>query len=87
MSTTLIVILVAVVAVGLFVLGMSLTLIFKGHNIKSEIGDNENMRARGLKCAVQEERELQGLTEMDCQPSDLCGDKTCSTCFPQADNS
>ena len=37
MPTWLIIILLAILAVGLFVLAMSLTLIFKGHHIDSEI--------------------------------------------------
>ena len=49
MSNALIVILIAVGLVAFFVVGMSLTLIFKGHNIQSEISENENMRARGIK--------------------------------------
>ena len=44
MPTWLIIILLAILAVGLFVLAMSLTLIFKGHHIDSEISTNENMR-------------------------------------------
>ena len=54
MPTWLIIILLAILAVGLFVLAMSLTLIFKGHHIDSEISTNENMRKLGIKCAVQE---------------------------------
>ena len=57
MPTWLIIILLAILAVGLFVLAMSLTLIFKGHHIDSEISTNENMRKLGIKCAVQETRE------------------------------
>ena len=57
MSTTILIILLSVAAVGLFVLGMSLTLIFKGHHIKSEISENEHMQERGIKCAVQQMRE------------------------------
>ena len=56
MPTWLIIILLAILAVGLFVLAMSLTLIFKGHHIDSEISTNENMRKLGIKCAVQETR-------------------------------
>lgn len=41
MPTWLIIILLAILAVGLFVLAMSLTLIFKGHHIDSEISTNE----------------------------------------------
>ena len=57
MSATLIVILISVCAVGLFALGLSLTLIFKGHNIQSEISENENMKRLGIKCAAQQMRE------------------------------
>ena len=57
MANWLIVILVSIGAVGLFVLAMSLTLIFKGHHIESEISTNPNMQKMGIKCAVQESRE------------------------------
>ena len=58
MSTTLLVILVAIGVVGFFMLGMSLTLIFKGHNIDSEISTNKEMQKRGIKCAIQQQREI-----------------------------
>ena len=58
-----IVILCTLAAVGLFVLGMSLTLIIKGRHIDSEISTNENMRRLGIKCAVQETREADGTAE------------------------
>ena len=60
MPTWLIVILCAVAAVGLFVLGMSLTLMIKGHHIDSEISTNKNMQRLGIKCAVHETREADG---------------------------
>ena len=56
----LIVILCAIAAVALFVVGMSLTLIFKGHHINSEISTNKDMQRLGIKCAVQETREADG---------------------------
>lgn len=80
MSTTLVVILFAIGAVGLFVLGMSLTLIFKGHNIKSEIGENENMRSRGIKCVIQEAREQEGLDGEGCISPEDCEQAGCSSC-------
>ena len=49
MPAWLIVILCAVAAVGLFVVGMSLTLMIKGHFIDSEISTNKNMQ-RLLQC-------------------------------------
>ena len=48
MPTWLILLLCAILAVGLFVLGMSLTLMIKGHN------------KLGIKCAVHETREADG---------------------------
>lgn len=74
MPTWLIVILCAVAAVGLFVVGMSLTLMIKGHYIDSEISTNKNMQKLGIKCAVQETRETDG--EADC--SDGYGATGCS---------
>lgn len=47
-------------AIALFVVGMSLTLILKGHHIDSEISTNRNMQRLGIKCAVQETREADG---------------------------
>lgn len=77
MPTTLLVILIAIGAVVFFMLAMSLTLIFKGHNIKSEISENENMRERGIKCVIQETRELDGAGADDCGIS--CGGD-CASC-------
>ena len=60
MSNWIIVILCAVSAVALFVAGMSLTLMLKGHHIDSEISTNKEMQRRGIKCAVHETREADG---------------------------
>lgn len=60
MSDWIAVVIASVVFVALFVLGMSLTLIFKGHHIDSEIATNENMRRLGIKCVVEEAREQYG---------------------------
>ena len=77
MSSVLTVILISIAAVGLFVLGMSLTLIFKGHNIDSEISTNRHMQERGIKCAVQETREDMGLN--DCDSDNICSGN-CAGC-------
>ena len=55
-----IVLLASVGAVALFVAGLSLTLICKGHPIDSEIATNTNMQRLGIRCAVQEAREANG---------------------------
>ena len=66
MSTLLVTVLVSIVVVGFFALALSLTYIFKGHHIQSEISTNPNMQKMGIKCAVQETREDMGLED--------CGD-------------
>ena len=75
MGTTLTVILIAICAVAFFVLAMSLTLIFKGHHIDSEISTNKDMQRLGIKCAVQESREDTGT---DC--ADIGCHGNCSSC-------
>ena len=55
-----VVLLCAVGAVAFFVVGMSLTLMIKGHHIDSEIATNKNMQRLGIKCAVHETREADG---------------------------
>ena len=82
MSTTWIVILIAIVLVAFFVLGMSLTLMIKGHNIASEISENKHMRERGIKCAVQETHELDAERagkKAACDDTTVCGGN-CSSC-------
>lgn len=68
MSNVLVVIGVAIGAVALFVVAMSLTLIFKGHHIDSEISTNKNMQQLGIKCAVQETREDMAAESCDDSP-------------------
>lgn len=70
MSSVVTVIVVAVAAVAFFVLAMSLTLIFKGHHIDSEISTNKDMQRLGIKCAVQETREDMA--------AENCDDNLCS---------
>ncbi len=79
MPTWLIVILCAVAAVGLFVVGMSLTLMIKGHHIDSEISTNKNMQRLGIKCAVHETREADGSADCaDGHPAGCSGN--CGAC-------
>ena len=63
-------------AVGLFVVGMSLTLMIKGHHIDSEISTNKDMQRLGIRCAVQESREDSG--QVDCAAPGCTGN--CSAC-------
>jgi hypothetical protein len=82
MATWLVILIFSVGAVVLFVVGMSLTLLIKGHHIDSEIATNKNMQARGITCAVQDARaaEHNGSTgDLSCADS-LCGNHNCATC-------
>ncbi len=56
MDNYLFVLLCSIGAVALFAVGLSITLLIKGHFIDSEISTNKHMRALGIKCAVQETR-------------------------------
>lgn len=73
MSSLLVVILVSIAVVAFFVVALSLTQMIKGHPIQSEISTNPNMKARGIKCAMQQEREAQmeqmGLESCDTNPN------------------
>ena len=77
-STILIVILVSIGFVGFFFLCLSLTQIFKGHDIDSEIATNKNMQKLGIKCAVQETREDMGMA--DCSDDAAGGSGNGSAC-------
>lgn len=83
MHTTVLVIGIAILIIGIFVLAISLTLIIKGKNIASEIGDNKHMRDLGITCAkhqiYEEERALRG---DDCETTVDCDPKGCGTCSP-----
>lgn len=72
MSDWLIILLFSIAAVALFVAGMSLTLMIKGHHIDSEISTNRNMRRLGIKCAVQEAREDSGQSDCGSPCSGSC---------------
>ena len=68
MGNTLVVIFVAIGAVAFFALALSLTLIFKGHHIDSEISTNKDMQRLGIQCAVQETREDMAAESCDDSP-------------------
>ena len=78
MSTILVTIIAAIAVVGFFALAMSLTYIFKGHHIQSEISTNPNMQKMGIKCAVQETREDMGMA--DCSDDAAGCSGNCSAC-------
>lgn len=70
MPSWLVVILFTIGAVAFFGVALSITLIFKGHHIESEISTNPNMKKLGIKCAVQETRE--DMAADDCESDNIC---------------
>ncbi len=78
MAAWLLVFLVTVAAVLIFIVGFSLTQWIKGHPLRSEIGENPEMKKRGIRCAkeiiLEHDAELRGVP-LDCEGID-CG--TCS---------
>lgn len=80
MSPTLLIVLISIGIVAFFVVGMSLTLIFKGHHIDSEIGDNEHMKQRGIKCAAQQIREEEAALRGETLSDTDCDGYGCASC-------
>lgn len=85
MPSWLIVVLCAIGFVGFFVLGMSLTLIIKGHNIDSEISTNKDMQRLGIKCAVHETREADGTSVCSTTHNTAGCHGNCSACDIELD--
>lgn len=71
---------VAVVAVGVFVLGLSITRIRKGRDLESDIGSNRAMRRMGIECASAQIRreEAERTGRKDYAPTGCDG--ACGSC-------
>jgi len=72
MAAWLVVLLFSVGAVLFFVVGMSLTLIFKGHHIDGEISTNRHMRERGITCAVKDATASSASPHSAADCADVC---------------
>lgn len=83
MSTTLITVLIAIGAVALFVLGLSITLLRKGHDLESDVGSNREMKRRGIECASAQIRreEAERLGNKSYSPEGCDG--SCGSCGTQ----
>ena len=79
MMTDWIIFVIAIGAVALFVLGLSLTQIFKGHPIDSEIGTNRHMRHRGIRCTAGEFMREEGKRSEGTNPTET----GCAVCKPE----
>ncbi len=67
----------AIGALILFVIGLSITLMVKGHNIEGDVGDNRHMKEKGLRCTIE---EMSGRDDCPTGGQECCA--TCSTsCF------
>ena len=80
MNTTLLILIVAVAAVGAMVLGLSITLIRKGRNIQSDVGGNDEMKKRGLICASEQFRREEALLRGEDPNDALPCDGHCGSC-------
>lgn len=80
MSSGLLIFLIAVGAVAFFVVGLSLTIIFKGHYMDSEIGENKHMKKRGIRCAAQQIRGEEAALRGAPAGSGECGATGCGSC-------
>ena len=81
MSSILVVIVASIIVVAFFFVGLGLTRMVKGHDIQSEISTNPHMQERGLKCAMQQEREaqLEAMGKDGCDTNVDCNGE-CSAC-------
>lgn len=80
MSTGLLIFGITIGIVGFFVLAFSLTILFKGHYMDSEIGTNPHMKERGIGCASQQFRnEEAALKGTPATPIADCGGN-CGSC-------
>lgn len=85
MSTTLVTVLIAIFFVAFLIFSLSITLIRKGHHIQSEVGENDEMKKRGIKCASHEMMEEERALGRDvCGELVSCGG-TCDTCETNTD--
>ncbi len=86
MPPFIITLLIAVGAVGLFVLALSITRIRKGHDLESDVGSNREMRRRGIECTQAEirreeaaRRKSRGLPPLaDAGDCNACGAPGCA---------
>lgn len=81
MPPFLLVVLVSAGAVALLAAGYSITYFFRGRHLQGDVGDNDEMKKRGLKCTAAQIREheasLRG-EDASCVATG-CG-RDCGTC-------
>lgn len=71
----------AIVAVGLLVVGLSITILSKGRPMQSDIGDNDDMKKMGIECAAAQMRREEALLRgEDVSLTQGCGKGLCGDC-------
>ncbi len=83
MGSIAVIIVATAVAVGFLVLGMSLTLIFKGRHMRSEIGGNPEMQKRGIECTAEWMRRHEQGARGEKTPG--CAAPVCGECSRRAE--
>ncbi|MDR0954277.1 MAG: hypothetical protein LBM20_02695 [Rikenellaceae bacterium] len=82
MTQTFIIILFAIGAVAFLVLGYSITYFFRGRHVQTEVGENDRMKALGIKCTAQQIREdeaaLRGVPLSEIPG--ICSESDCTLC-------
>ncbi len=82
MPPLLLMILIAVGAVALLAAGYSITYFFRGRHLQGDVGENDEMKKRGLKCTAQQIREdeaaLRGVDVS--QIEGICSAADCTDC-------
>ncbi len=71
---------VAVVAVGLMVFGLSITVIRKGRPMESDVGSNREMKKRGIECAAAQIRRQEAERTGKKEYLTACGAVDCEQC-------
>ena len=81
MKHILLVVIIAILSLVFLMLGLAITRIRKGRDLQSEVGENDEMKKRGLRCASDQFRTEEALLRgEECGDSISCGTGSCGTC-------
>ncbi len=76
---------VAALVVTFLIVGLALTLIVKGRQLQSDIGTNDEMKKRGIKCASRQILEEEAAMRGEKLPEGGDCDFSCGTCTDACD--
>ena len=78
-------IIAAVAILGIGILGMSFNVIFRKKEFPQfDVGSNQELRRRGIRCFKDEDAALHGITRCSGEPSEAC--KECKLYEPGSDS-